>query len=121
MTALLLERYDYIVLAAANGSQALTIFRQHPLDVALVLTDVVMPDMNGRELAEVLRRERPSLKVIFMRGYMDAIASRLGVYSREAAFVEKPFTPATLARKVRAVLDQPSTQGVVAPNVAIQA
>ena len=73
--------------------------------VDLVLTDVVMPILNGRELAERLASERPRLRVLFMSGYTDDDVIRRGLLDPGAPFLQKPFMPADLARKVREVLD----------------
>jgi hypothetical protein len=77
-----------------------------PSGVDLLLTDVVMPQISGRELAERLADDNPGLRVLFMSGYSDEAVYRHGVLSPDAAFIEKPFTERTLTRKVREVLDQ---------------
>ena len=73
--------------------------------VDLLLTDVVMPEVNGRVLAERLSERSPSLRILFMSGYSDEAVYRHGEISPNASFIEKPFTDRTLARKVREVLD----------------
>ena len=70
-----------------------------------MLSDVVMPQMSGPELAQRLSRTRPTMKVLFMSGYTDDSTVRHGVINSDVAFLQKPFTPASLAAKVRAVLD----------------
>ena len=72
---------------------------------SLLILDVVMPKLGGRELAERLRSVRPGLRVLFMSGYTDDAIIRHGVVAEGVAFLQKPFTPTTLARKVREVLD----------------
>jgi len=71
-----------------------------------VLTDVVMPRMSGRELADALRATRPDIAILYMSGYTDAAVLRHGVLAEEMAFVHKPFTASILARRVRDVLDR---------------
>ncbi|HUR92351.1 MAG TPA: PAS domain S-box protein, partial [Gemmatimonadaceae bacterium] len=100
-----LTRYGYTVLSASNGADAVAIAADNGLTLHAVVTDVVMPGMTGRELAERLSQIRPGLRILFMSGYMDDEVIRRGVQRGEAAFLQKPFTPAELARKVREVLD----------------
>jgi len=78
----------------------------HPGPVHLLLTDVVMPDQGGREVADAVRVRRPGVKVLYVSGYMDDAVVRHGVLEATDAFLQKPFTPLALARKVRAVLDE---------------
>jgi PAS domain S-box-containing protein len=107
-----LARWGYRVLLAADGAAALTLARQHPDPIDLLLTDVVMPGLHGRELAEALQRDRPTLRVLFMSGYTDDEVLHRGVSTEALAFIAKPFTPAALAARVRAVLDaDPSAMG----------
>ena len=105
MTKEILEMAGYTVLDTANGSEALALCEQHEEHISLLLTDVVMPVMDGRELAERLNRLRPKMKVLYMSGYTDDAIVRHGVLNKGVAFLEKPFMPDTLARKVREVLD----------------
>lgn len=108
MAAMLLTRLGYRVLAAANGADALTVVArlgQDPLD--LVFTDVVMPQMDGKQLADELLALRPGLKVLFASGYSESAIMHQGVLAPGAAFLQKPFSPATLALKLREVLDGP--------------
>ncbi|MEO7360931.1 MAG: ATP-binding protein [Gemmatimonadaceae bacterium] len=102
-----LERRGYRVLAAADGPSALRIARECPDVIDLLLTDVVMPGMNGRELAELLLVERPHTRVLFASGYTDDAVLLHGVRTDEVAFIQKPFTPPMLVQRVRDVLDQP--------------
>ncbi|MFY9644771.1 MAG: response regulator [Terriglobales bacterium] len=104
----MLEAQGYCVLVAANGEEALRISRQHPAPIHLLLTDVVMPGMGGRELAEVLCQERP-LPVIYMSGYTDDIVLRHGVSQARVPFVQKPFQRVVLLQKVREVLELSET------------
>jgi YesN/AraC family two-component response regulator len=72
--------------------------------IHLLLTDVVMPDLSGRDLAQRLQAARPEMKVVFMSGYTDDAVVRHGILEEGIAYLQKPFTPASLARKVRGVL-----------------
>jgi len=101
-----LEASGYTVLAAADGPDAVRLLERYGGPIHLVLTDVIMPGMNGRELAQRLVQRRPGLRVLYMSGYPgDAIVHR-GALEPGMAFLQKPFMPEDLARKVREVLDQ---------------
>jgi signal transduction histidine kinase/CheY-like chemotaxis protein len=101
----ILEREGYVVLAAASGQAALTLATSHDGRIHLLLTDVVMPGLSGREVAEQLAALRPGIRVLFMSGYTDNVIAQRGVLDPGMAFLSKPFTPETLAAKVRDVLD----------------
>lgn len=101
----ILVRAGYHVLAASGGVEALALVAEHPGTIDLLLTDVVMPGMSGPELAKRLLGQRADLKVLCMSGYTDDSIVRHGVLSAELAFLPKPFTPVSLASKVREVLD----------------
>jgi len=98
-----LRMLGYTVLEAANGTEALRATQSSPYPVELLITDMVMPQMSGRELAQKMRVFFPSLRVLFISGYDDT-AERLGWRGVGAFFLQKPFSPTTLARKVREVL-----------------
>jgi two-component system, cell cycle sensor histidine kinase and response regulator CckA len=102
----ILEEHGYTVIEAGSGDGALKLAREHPGDIGLLLTDVVMPRMGGRELAERLVRQRPRLQVMFMSGYTDDAVVRHGVLATSAAFIQKPFGSESLLAKIREVLEQ---------------
>jgi CheY-like chemotaxis protein len=101
----ILQRHGYRVIDARNGGEALLTCEQHQGRIHLLLTDVVMPRLNGPQLAERLCPTRPDMKVLYMSGYTDGVLVRQ--LAAGAAYVQKPLTPATLSRKVRDVLDTP--------------
>jgi len=99
-----LQQLGYKVLEAADGYEALRIMEQHPSQIHLVLTDVIMPLMNGRELATRVEVIRPRTKVLYMSGYTDEVLAFHGISQPEIDFIQKPFTPPELAAKVETVL-----------------
>ncbi len=110
----ILEMSGYHVLEARHGAEALEISERHQGPIHIMVTDVVMPQMSGRELAQRLAPVRPDMKVLYMSGYTDDAIVRHGVLGAGMAFLSKPFTPDALAAKVREVLDTqpaPSTPG----------
>jgi len=105
LTKRVLEARGYTVLAARNGAEALEIVAQHPSRIHLMITDVVMPGMNGRELAQHARARRSDLKVLYVSGYTGEAVLQNRLLEPGVAFLQKPFTPDVLARKTREVLD----------------
>ena len=100
-----LKSQGYTVWLASSGEVAMKLHQQHPGDpIHLLLTDVVMPGMSGRELAETLQPLRPEMKVMYMSGYTEDAVIRHGVSEEGATFLGKPFSPATLTDKIREVL-----------------
>ncbi|MCR4339822.1 MAG: PAS domain S-box protein [Gemmatimonadaceae bacterium] len=100
-----LEPAGYTVLLASTGEEALQLLERHEEQVHLLLSDVVMPGMSGRQLAERLAQTRPGMKVLYMSGYTSDTIVRHGVLEAQVPFLNKPFTAAALLRKVREVLD----------------
>jgi CheY-like chemotaxis protein len=99
-----LSGQGYRVLEADGGQAGLDRARAHAGPIHLLLTDVVMPGMNGRELAERLRAQRPELRVLFMSGWAEEVIAHRGVLDQGVAFLAKPFSPVDLAARIRAVL-----------------
>lgn len=107
----MLQRHGYKVLAASNGKEAMRLADEHQERIDLLLTDVVMPGMDGRELATALSPRLPKMKVLFVSGYMDDTVMRHDILHEEVNFLQKPFTPRRLVSKVRQVLDGPASRG----------
>jgi PAS domain S-box-containing protein len=104
-----LRRHGYRVLSAADGRTALELADTHTGTIDLLITDVIMPEMSGRQLADRLMERLAKLKVLFVSGYTDDAIVRHGILEPGIAFLQKPFSPEALARKVREVLDAPAT------------
>ena len=101
-----LQRYGYRILTAENGEEAFKIGKEHEGPIHLMITDVVMPKMGGKEVAERLQSLYPQMKVIYMSGYTNNAIVQHGVLAPGLNFLQKPFSPEGLARKVREVLDK---------------
>jgi PAS domain S-box-containing protein len=99
------ERVGYKVLTAGDGEEAVALFKQHD-DISLVLSDVVMPKKNGKEILEEIRRIKPEMKVVFLSGYTADIMHSKGILEKDVDFITKPFLKADLLRKVRDMLDK---------------
>ena len=106
----ILRKQGYRVLAASHAGEALLLGEKHAGTIHLLLTDVVMPQMSGPELAKRLAVSRPDMRVLCMSGYTDDSIVRHGVLKAEIAYLQKPITPQTLTKKVREVLDAPSSR-----------
>ena len=105
VTRQVLERVGYVVLEAPNGETALRLAAKHHGPIQLLLTDVVMPGLSGRQLAEQLAKLRPDMKVLYTSGYADHAIVHHGILDSGIAYLQKPFTPEALGRRVRQVLD----------------
>ena len=105
LTKRVLEGRGYTVLAARNGVEALEIVGRHPTQIHLLITDVVMPGMNGREVAQFACAKRSDLKVLYVSGYTGEAVLQHRLLQPGVAFLQKPFTPDALAHKTREVLD----------------
>jgi len=107
----MLLREGYNVLGAGDGEEALQIAGDRETRIDMLLTDIVMPQLNGRDLADRLKSMRPGLKVLYMSGFMkEAILKYYGISITGIPFLQKPFTRETLSRKVREVLDTPASE-----------
>ncbi|MCF8108310.1 MAG: response regulator, partial [Desulfohalobiaceae bacterium] len=100
----ILSRYGYTVLEASGGEEALRLFADKQESIDIVLTDVILPGMKGNELARALKKQAPNLKVLYMSGYTDTGVVLHGVLEKWATYLQKPFSPEGLARRLRAVL-----------------
>jgi signal transduction histidine kinase/CheY-like chemotaxis protein len=103
----LLRSGGYVVLEASNAAEAVRISNDFVGPIHVLLTDVVMPEVSGRELADQLRQKRPDMRLIYMSGYTEDTIVHHGVLTSDAGFLQKPFTPDLLLRKMREMLDRP--------------
>ena len=106
LASIVLERCGYTVLSAASGEEALSVLQSHTGEMHLLLTDVIMPDMNGKEVFEQISESWPDVRVLYMSGYTDDVIAHHGVIDAGVNFIEKPFNIKTLATKVQEVLNQ---------------
>jgi CheY-like chemotaxis protein len=105
LSRLILEREGYTIIEARDGKEALLMCEQYPGKIDLLLTDVVMPYLGGPELAEQVILLRPGIKVVYLSGYTDKAIVQQGLLREGVAYLEKPFTPQTLVRRLRQVLE----------------
>src|SRR5262249_16887763 len=113
LSRLALETSGYSVLEAQDGGDAILISSGHQGPIDLLVADVVMPGTGGRQVAQILRAQRPAMKVLFVSAYAQETVVRHGVFEGEVAFLPKPFTPGVLAAKVREVLDHAGERAVM--------
>lgn len=107
ITRIALQAQGYTVLEASGGAAGLQQVETYPGEIHLLISDVVMPEMGGRQLLDAVRKHRPGLRVLFMSGYTDDAVLLHGGVEAADAFIQKPFTPLSLTRKVREVIDTP--------------
>lgn len=105
LTELVLRRAGYTMLVADSGEHARKLCDRHEGDIDVVLCDVVMPDGGGGTVGEYFKRSRPDAKLVYMSGYTDQVIAQRGVLAPDVVFLQKPFTPASLIAKIRAVLE----------------
>jgi CheY-like chemotaxis protein len=106
LTLRVLQTCGYTVLEAAHGLAAFRLAEKHTGTIHLLVSDVVMPEMGGRQLVERIAAMKPGIKMLYLSGYTAEAVVRSGILASEVAFLQKPFTPSMLVRKVRDVLDR---------------
>lgn len=105
LTSILLERLGYHIIAVDSPDRAIEIVREYKGPIHMLMTDVIMPGMNGRELALNIMPLQPDIKLLFMSGYTADIISENGVLDRGINFIQKPFVWNELGKKIRSILD----------------
>ncbi len=104
LTERILDHLGYAALTSASPAEALTMAREYQGEIALLMTDVILPEMNGTDLAGEMLKIRPTIRTLFMSGYTADVIARQGVLKKGVHFVQKPFTFDNLARKAREAL-----------------
>ncbi len=113
-----LERHGYSVLGAASGVEALRYCSRHPGPIHLLLSDVILPKIDGFEIAERVREVRPDTQVIYMSGFTDDALAKHGIRAQDVTLIQKPFTPSTLLRTIREFLDADLAASVSSPELS---
>ena len=106
MTTKMLEHLGYKVVATSSPQEALRISQSYSMKIDMVMTDVIMPELSGRDLVEKMQKQHPDLKYLFMSGYTDSVIARHGVLDEGIHFINKPFSIQGLSAKVREVLGE---------------
>jgi two-component system, cell cycle sensor histidine kinase and response regulator CckA len=106
MSRVMLERLGYRVWAVASPNEAIALANEHADAIDLLMTDVVMPEMNGRELVERITSQHPHMKYLFMSGYTANVIAQHGVLNSDIPFLQKPFSRRMLAQKIWEVLEK---------------
>jgi len=102
----ILSSFGYRLFLASSGEQALALTKKKDINVDLLLTDVIMPGMNGMELAHTLKAKQSKVKVVFMSGYTDDVITHFGVLAPGEFFIQKPIIPSKLINKLKTMLDE---------------
>lgn len=102
----ILSSFGYRLFLASSGEQALELTKKNDINVDLLLTDVIMPGMNGMELADTLKAKQSKVKVVFMSGYTDDVITHFGVLAPGEFFIQKPIIPSKLINKLKTMLDE---------------
>ena len=105
-----LEPLGYKILEASNGKEALEVFRQSELTIDMLLTDVIMPKMTGKQLGDILHDENPGFKILYMSGYTDNVIAHQGILDKNVNFINKPLIPSLLTKKIREVLEKETSE-----------
>ena len=113
-----LQSHGYRVLAGIDGKDGMRVAQEYHGPIDLLVTDVVMPHMGGRQLAEALRGVLPNIKVLYTSGYTDDAVVRHGILQKEVSFLQKPYTPLSLTKKIRVVLDESNPLAVSDETIA---
>ena len=107
MVKQILAEQGYHIISATNPREALILSDQYAKPIDMLLTDIIMPELNGPDLVRMMRQKRPTLKVLYMSGYANNAATQIGVLKPNTAFLQKPFTSEILTHNIRKVLDAP--------------